>query len=184
MTVQDASNELFTWFEKADNFEMGRDLRKVAPIMEDEEATTIAFRIALEKLEEINLLCSKDYADKKYYILEKPMDSFQQSVEVGPWTAKFIAAEINEFCDLLEDQTDVCSVSNVQEKDVRNLVHVIQWYKQRVMEKENIISGKDLEPLDAMTAKHLSSLSEDVKEPPPEKDPPNDADESKPKKKK
>ena len=129
MTVQDASNELFTWFEKSDSFEIGRDLRKVAPIVEDEESTTIAFRIALEKLEELNLVCSKDYADKKYYILEKHMDSFQQSVDLGPWTAKFIAQEINEFCDLLEDQTDACSVSSVQEKDIRNLVHVIQWYK-------------------------------------------------------
>ena len=141
MTVQDASNELFTWFEQNDNFEMGRDLRKVAPIMDDEEATTIAFRIALEKLEEMNLLCSKDYAEKRYYILEKHMDSFQQSVELGPWTAKFVAAEINEFCDLLDDRTDVCAVANIQEKDVRNLVHVVHWYKQKIMEKEQIISG-------------------------------------------
>ena len=80
MTVQDASNELFTWFEKSDSFEIGRDLRKVAPIVEDEESTTIAFRIALEKLEELNLVCSKDYADKKYYILEKRGEYVQKNI--------------------------------------------------------------------------------------------------------
>lgn len=141
MTVQDASNDLFNWFESHDDFEIGRDLKKIVPIIEDKESTTIAFKIALEKLEEMNLLASKEYADKKYYILEKAMDSFQQSVEVGPHTAKFIASEINEFCDLIEDQQDTCQITAIGEKDLRNLIHMVQFYKQRVMEKENIIAG-------------------------------------------
>ena len=144
MTIQDASNELFTWFEKTDSFEIGSDIIKVIPIMDNEEETSIAFKIALEKLEEMQLVASKDYGDKKYYILEKHMDAFQQNVEVGPWTAKFVAGEINEFCNIIEDNTDLCQTSNIQEKDVRNLVHVVQFYKQRVLEKEAIIaSGED-----------------------------------------
>jgi hypothetical protein len=90
----------------------------------------------------MQLISSKDYGDKKYYILEKAMDAFQQNIELGPWTAKFLAQEINDFCDLLEDQTDKCQIANITEKDVRNLVHIIVWYKQRVMEKEAIISGE------------------------------------------
>ncbi|MAH47195.1 hypothetical protein CMI37_15315 [Candidatus Pacearchaeota archaeon] len=141
MTIQDASNQLFTWFEENDNFEIGRDLKKILPIIDDEEATLTAFKIALEKLEEMQLVASKDYADKKYYILEKHMDAFQQNVELGPWTAKFVTQEINEFCEILQDNTDLCQASSIQEKDVRNLVHVIQWYKARILEKEQIISG-------------------------------------------
>ena len=69
------------------------------------------------------------------------MDAYQQNVEVGPWSAKFIAAEINEFCEILQDNSDTCQTSNIQEKDIRNLVHVIHWYKQKILEKEQIISG-------------------------------------------
>jgi len=141
MTVQEASNELFVWFENNDGFEINRDVKKIVPIFESEEETVITFKIALEKLEEMQLLASKDYGDKKYYILEKPMDSFQQNVELGPWTAKFMAQELNDFCDLLEDESDKCSVSAIVEKDIRNLVHIIQWYRQRVIEKETIISA-------------------------------------------
>ena len=160
MTVQDASNELFTWFETHDNFEIGRDIKKILPIVEDEEATLTTFKIALEKLEGMQLLASKEYADKRYYILEKHMDSFQQNVELGPWTAKFIAQEINEFCEILQDNTDACQTSNIQEKDVRNLVHVIQWYKQKVLEKEQIISSS---AMNTFTEDMLESLNDKEK---------------------
>ena len=140
-------NVVFTWFETNDNFEITRDLRKIKPIFEDEEATLTTFKIALEKLEEMQLLASKDYADKKYYILEKSMDAFQQSVDVGPFTAKYVSTEINEFCNLVEDNSDACQTSNITEKDIRNLVHIVLFYKQRVLEKEQIISSDAAETL-------------------------------------
>jgi len=142
MTVQDASNHLFEWFEKNDSFEVTKDLKSVVPILGDIEADTIAFKLALENLEEMNLLASKEYADKRYYILSKPTDGFQQSVEVGPFTAKYISNEINEFCILIDDQTDSCQAASILEKDLRNLVHIVQFYKQKVLEKE-VLLGKD-----------------------------------------
>tara|TARA_Y100000593_G_C4263992_1_gene313740 strand:- start:239 stop:778 length:540 start_codon:yes stop_codon:yes gene_type:complete len=139
MTVQDISNKLFEWFESSDAFEIGRDIKKIVPISENEEETIVTIKIALEKLEEMNLLASKEYGDKKYYILEKHMDSFQQNVELGPWTAKFLSGEINDFCAMVQDNTDLCETASIQEKDVRNLVHIIGFYKQKLVEKEQII---------------------------------------------
>lgn len=164
MTVQDASNELFTWFETHDSFEIGKDLKKILPIIDDEEATLTAFKIALEKLEAMQLVASKEYADKRYYILEKHMDAFQQSVELGPWTAKFVAQEINEFCEILEDNTDSCQTSNIQEKDVRNLVHVVHWYKQKILEKEQIISSSAINNFTEDMLESLENKEDDKEE--------------------
>lgn len=148
MTVQEASNHLFEWFETNDNFEITKDLKKVVTILDNEEADTIAFKIALENLEEAKLLASKEYGDRKFYILDKHMDSFQQSIELGPFTAKFLSGEVNEFCSLIDDQTDVCQTSNIVEKDIRNLVHIIQFYKQKLIEKEELLSNGGSESLD------------------------------------
>jgi hypothetical protein len=52
----------------------------------------------------------------------------------------YIANEINEFCDLIEDHTDQCVSSTITDKDVRNLVHISQYFKSRLAEKEEIIS--------------------------------------------
>ena len=133
---------------KNDNFEITKDLKKVVTILDNEEADTIAFKIALENLEEAKLLASKEYGDRKFYILDKHMDSFQQSIELGPFTAKFLSGEINEFCSFIDDQTDVCQTSNIVEKDIRNLVHIIQFYKQKLIEKEELLSSGGSESLD------------------------------------
>ena len=185
MTVQDASNELFTWFEKEDSFEISRDIKKIIPIfdMGQEEPATIAFKIALERLEEAQLVGSKEYGDKKYYILEKHMDSFQQNIELGPWTAKFLANEINEFCHLVDDSTDLCQTASIQEKDIRNLVHIVAFYKQKVIEKEQIISGEPTSNIDdALLDAFNSGLSDQIT-PDPET-PPDDEESSSGKKKK
>ena len=141
MTVLDANNELFEWFRENNSFELKRDIKKIVPISEDEEETEITFKLALEELESNGLCSSKECEDKRYYILSKPFEAYNQNVEVSSWTAKFITNEINEFCELIQDNTDLCTASNIVEKDVRNLVHLSQYYKSKLVEKEQIIQN-------------------------------------------
>ena len=135
MTVLDANNSLFEWFRANHSFEGDRDIKKIVQIFEDETETIIAFKLALEELEANNLIASKDYNDKKFYVLTKPFEAYMQNPDVSTWTASMIGGEINEFCDLIEDHQDECSPSSLGEKDLRNLVHIAQYYKQKLVEK-------------------------------------------------
>ena len=151
MTVLDANNELFEWFRENNSFELKRDIKKIVPISEDEEETEITFKLALEELESNGLCSSKENEDKRYYILSKPFEAYTQNIEVSSWTAKFITSEINEFCELIQDNTDLCVASSIVEKDVRNLVHLSQYYKSKLIEKEQIIQnleGSNFPPFD------------------------------------
>ena len=58
----------------------------------------------------------------------------QQQVEVGYYTAKYLAVEINTFCDLIGDKKDYAKMSAIGEMDLRNLIHIIQYYKQKLTE--------------------------------------------------
>ena len=139
MTVLDASNNLYEWYQSHDSFEMNKDIRKVVPIMEDEEETTCAFKLALASLEEQGMLASMDHGDKRFYILSKPYDAYNQQVDLNSWTTRWMSGEINEFCEIIGDNTDLCVAANVSDKDVRNMIHIIQFYKSKVAEKELII---------------------------------------------
>ena len=141
MTVLDAANHLYEWFGSNDSFEMNRDLKKILPIIDHEEETLSAFKLALLDLENNTMIASQEWGDKKYYILNKPYDAYNQNIELTAFTSKWLAGEINEFCGLIEDKTDLCTASAVSDKDIRNLIHIIQFYKQKTTEKEEIISN-------------------------------------------
>ena len=173
MTVLDANNSLFEWFREHHSFEIDRDLKKIIPILDDEVETIISYRLALEELEANNLIAHQDYNEKKFYVLTKPFESYNQNPDVPSWTATAVAAEINEFCELIEDFTDQCNMSALNAKDLQNLVHITQYYKTKVMEKENLIGA-------------LSGLSgeDGILPPPPLEDGENGDDNKKNKKKK
>jgi hypothetical protein len=141
MTVLDATNLLYEWYQTNSSFEVNRDIKTLIPVIDDEEVTHSALKLALVELEGNNLIASQAYGEKTYYILTKPYDAYQQGIELTSWTSKWLSGEINEFCNLIEDNTDLCNASQVQDKDIRNLVHIIQFYKNKVMEKEEIISS-------------------------------------------
>tara|TARA_B100000959_G_scaffold256012_1_gene288845 strand:+ start:47 stop:565 length:519 start_codon:yes stop_codon:yes gene_type:complete len=159
MTVLDANNSLFEYFRTHHSFEVDRDLKKIVKISEDETETIVAFRLALEELESNNLIASKDYNDKKFYVLTKPFETYIQNPEVNSWTASMIGHEINEFCELIQDHQDECAPSSITEKDFRNLVHIAQYYKTKLVEKEEIITSLSEFGID------VSGTNGEIKEP-------------------
>lgn len=140
MTILDATNHLYDWFRTNDSFEENRDLRKILPIIEKDEETNVAFKIALVELEKINLIAAKEYGEKTYHVLRKPYEAYTQNVEISSHTSKWVAEHINDFCNLIEDKTDLCNATSINDKDVKNLLLIIQFYRNKTIEKEDIIT--------------------------------------------
>ena len=140
MTVQDASGVLYNWFYKHDSFCVEKDFLSLIPITDYPERDKAAISIALKKLQDGGILASAERMIEgeklDYYILERTFDSWQQSVDINPTTARYISNEINSFCELIEDKTDWCDVTALGEKEIRNLIHIINFYKQRTAPPE------------------------------------------------
>lgn len=136
MTIQEASGKLYNWFYTHDSFCLDKDFSSIIPISDLPDRDKAALAIALKKLEGSAMLAydQREGEDKKnhdYYVLERSFDSWQQSIDLGPTTARFVANELNSFCDMIDDKTDWCDVTDLTEKDVRNLVHIINFYKNK-----------------------------------------------------
>ena len=78
------------------------------------------------------ILKSTDLNGEKCYILNRQLESFEQSVSISYPTAMMLAQALNEFCETIEDYTDVADVGNITEKDVRNLVILNQHHKMEM----------------------------------------------------
>lgn len=151
MTIQEIRVKFFEWFEEHDSFEIKRDFLSFSSIVEDPEEMRAGTIEALKDLEEYKFVrgCEIDidkelYEAKegepldeaecrKYYILLKPMSSFEQTVSLGAGTSRYVAETINNFCDYIGDHRDFADPAEIKEKDIQNLVHIIS-----MMEKQNI----------------------------------------------
>ena len=136
MTILEASERLFDWFSENDYFVMNENFSHVIPISDCVEKDKAALSLALEDLQANDLLLSSDLADDKCWVLKKPFTSFEQNVTISPPVAMALSQVVNSACQEFGDDTDFCSPSNVQEKDIRNLI--LLYNHRNNNEEENV----------------------------------------------
>lgn len=134
MTILDVNNLLFDWYTNNNTFKMDRDFKKIVPIYEDEDEVKKTIELALDQLIEANLILP--CKEKEYYILTKPFSAYQQTLEINSWVSAYVASQINDFCSLIGDDQDKCDASSLTEKDLKNLCHIIDYYKDALSKKE------------------------------------------------
>lgn len=135
MTIFDASTKLFGWYKEHDSFILSEDFSALVLISEEEERDSAAVLAALKQLEKIELIKKENYHDKEVWLLNKPFSQFEQSVEISPVLASAIAETINDFCDMIEDDTDRCDCTDITDRDIRNLILMYEQAKSLAQEK-------------------------------------------------
>lgn len=124
MTVLDASGLLFSWFKENDSFELSKDFNKIILVSDHPERDRAAVRLALVKLKESQVLDEVTLDDVKYWILLKPFMTYEQNVTVSPLLASSIAKVVNDYCEYLEDKTELVDPTDITEKDLQNMLYI------------------------------------------------------------
>ena len=141
MTVFEAYGKLWDFFKENDSFVMEEDFRKILLISDAPTRDRAAVQSALDDwvtskvlAREVQVAWNKELKDsekKVIYILKKPMDSNEQSVSVNANMAGYITREINGFCELIEDKTDWSDPTDINQKDILNILHILNFYKEK-----------------------------------------------------
>ena len=66
-----------------------------------------------------------NYKDNNYWILSKSFSSMNQDLSISSNTAIIIAQLINQYCDIVEDDSDRCDPSRITEKDIKNILYIL-----------------------------------------------------------
>jgi nicotinamide mononucleotide adenylyltransferase len=131
-TVVDYVIILLNYFEANSIFkiENHREMLGITDKDPDEERAMVL--LALQEMEK-NSIIRQISTNKKNQIwaLYKPLSNVNQQIEISYSTANKIAETINHFCDLFKTQTDFCDPKSVQEKDIRNLLIIINFLKPK-----------------------------------------------------
>ena len=139
MTVAEASGHLYNWFAENDSFSLEKDFMKVITITEEPNRDKAAFKCALKKLDELGMIKSEFSPDDhlEYWILDKSFLTYGQTVNISPDLAITISDIINKFCETTGNTVDICDPTNMEEKDIKNLIYVANILVTKQESKED-----------------------------------------------
>jgi len=141
MTVFEAYGKLWEFFKENDSFVLEEDFRKIVLVTENPSRDRAAVQSDLDDWSKGSMLDRQQLAvwdkelkaseNKTIYVLKKPLDSNEQSVSVSASLAGYISKEINGFCELIEDKTDWSDPADVTPRDLLNVLHILNFYKEK-----------------------------------------------------
>ena len=125
MTVLEASGSIYEWYQQHDSFVLEDNLKDVAPNSSSIEKDNAALWCALLDFEKMEMVNSCEIDGRRYWILRKGFDSFEQTVVITPMVAVTIAGMVNTYCDSLEVDSEKADPANIEEKDIKNLLFIL-----------------------------------------------------------
>lgn len=134
MTTLDAVNKLFDFFKDQDVFEMKENFSKIVIISDRAEKDKASVVSALEDMEKADLIKSTKIGEKTFWVLKKSLAAYDQTVTVNFSMASIISERINDFCEVVKDQTDLCDSTNISQKDLRNALFILDYYRDKYLD--------------------------------------------------
>ncbi len=142
MTILEATGHLYNWYIEHDTFCIDKDFLSLITITEHPNQDKATVLCGLKKMKEMGLVSDEWSPDdhRQYWVLNKSLGSYEQSVTVSPDLAVTISSIINSFCDRIEDDKEKCDPTNIEEKDLKNLIYIANLL---ISEKKDIDNNSE-----------------------------------------
>ena len=129
MTIIEASGVLFDWFRGNDAFCPEEDFGKLnfgeTKVSDDMKREMAAIQASLAEMCTHEVLSFSTIAEKNFYILKKPLDSYDQTLEVDYHTANLVSQTLNKLCGRLDGFAENADPMELKVKDIRNLAGIV-----------------------------------------------------------
>lgn len=135
MTIANANQKLFEYLKTNDsvflsNSKKKDDFLKIVTISESEERDRVALLLSLRGFEQRGILKKSD--NEEFWILVKPLESYDQQITLDYDSIASISGIINKFCESNADKTDVCDLLDIRQKDIKNLILITLHFINRI----------------------------------------------------
>ncbi len=129
MTIIEASGVLFVWFKENDSFCPEDDFKKLdfgeLQVSDDLMREMAAIQASVTDMCTHEVLSYSIIAEKNFYILRKPLDTYDQTLEIDYHTANLVAQTLNKLCGRLDGFAENADPMELKVKDIRNLAGIV-----------------------------------------------------------
>ena len=126
MTILEAKSLLFGFFSANHTFAIDGDIKKLVPISITEELDRAIFHAALDDMEKAEIVRLLLVEDHKVWVLNQPLDNYNQTIVLTKVTCGAIVSLLNAFAEQLKSDELLVDPLNVREKDIQNLLILLQ----------------------------------------------------------
>lgn len=132
MTILESSLLLIEWFRENSSYihsleEKTADNRQIMPIAEDVPIMLHSFHLALQDMVESKMLKSSKLNDKEtLYLLNRPLATMNQTIELSFETCAYLADMINRFNENV-GADELVDPTRLTEKDIRMAADLIEF---------------------------------------------------------
>ena len=125
-TIQDITNKLFQYFIENNAFDLEQNHSNIFEVSIDAHLERAALLKSLEKFEEQKLVTRLDVNNTPIFLLNQPLQSFKQQVEISGATAAKIANVVNSWVE--ENRKADYSVNSMEinECSIQVLLHIAE----------------------------------------------------------
>lgn len=138
MTISEGCSKMFAWFSENEKFDLSKDYKSLLIVSDDEDLEKEVIRLALTKMEQIKIITKASLQKRDIWVLDKPLNSFEQSVSISGNVASQISEVINRTCHAIDNYEDVCNPLDVNERDINNLIFICQKIYEHDVEKNDL----------------------------------------------
>ena len=132
MDLSTVKTDLFSFFGTHDTFSLEENFDDLYMLTNKEEKPFKAALIekALEEYVEQKIVAliqftDKEGKDKKVWVLAKPIEQYNQTLELSYPTLAGLTNLINNYCDQIKNKTAKVNPLNIQEKDINSLLLIV-----------------------------------------------------------
>ena len=126
MNILESSLKLYEWFSSNDSFCLEEDFIKLIIVSDNEERDKASLLCALNNLEKYEIIQSQEINFKKekrkVWIIERPLESIPQKVEIDHTVALTIAQVVNKAASKYNVKDSVCDPSNISSDNIKDLI--------------------------------------------------------------
>lgn len=122
MTIVETFEKLNEFFSQKSIFNIEDNYKDLFLISEDENHKIASIKCALTELQNSGVIRCTNVKDKEYWVLYKPLEAYDQTIEINYLLAAGISSVINNVCKIVGNDSDQCDPNNLRDRDLQNLV--------------------------------------------------------------
>ena len=130
MNILDSTLLLYDWFQEHDSFNIEKDFIKIQAVTDEPERDRASFLCALTSLEKFEIIQKSSVKwgqmekEQQYWVLNKPIASLPQNLELDSVLVGAIATTINSFSKKIGRPDIYCDPLNITSDNIRDLCFI------------------------------------------------------------